>query len=83
VSATAVTAHIKAMFFTYLFQAYAAWFFASAMLIWLGSVLYRTTRNTLNAYAGHTAEVQEPLPLPVLIPPRPTRQPRAHLTTAA
>jgi DNA-directed RNA polymerase specialized sigma24 family protein len=33
------------MFITYLLQTYAYWLFASVMFFWLGSVLYRTTRN--------------------------------------
>jgi hypothetical protein len=60
--------------------AYASWLFAAAMFFWLGSVLYRTTRNTLNAYAAEEAEPMAPV---VHIPARPTRQPRVPLTTAA
>lgn len=71
------------MFFTYLFHAYAAWLFASAMFIWLGSVLYRTTRNTLAESSGPAQQgVGAPTPV-VPIPPRPARKPRVPLTNAA
>lgn len=76
-SGTAVAAHIRTMLITDLLHAYAYWLFASAMFIWLASVLYRTTRNTLSAY------VPEAPAAVVRLPDYPARAPRVHLTTAA
>lgn len=71
------------MFFTYLFHAYAAWIFASVLFIWLGSVLYRTTRNTVAEYSAPAQQgVEAPTPV-VRIPASPARKPRAPLTNAA
>jgi hypothetical protein len=69
------------MFITYLLHAYAVWLFASAMFIWLGSVLYRTTRDTLNA--SYAEGVGTPTPQAIPLPVRPVREPTVHLTAAA
>ncbi|GAA4033298.1 hypothetical protein GCM10023063_16040 [Arthrobacter methylotrophus] len=75
------------MFLTYLLQVYGYWLFASTMFIWLGSALYRTIRNTLNAGFEDAVEVAAPpRPRTVRVPARPTRKPGIHqqqLTTAA
>lgn len=64
-----------------LLHLYAAWLFAAVMFIWLGSVLYRTTRNTFGTDQS-TEGVAAPTPS-VSIPARPTRKPRVPLTHAA
>ncbi len=72
------------MFIIDLLATYAAWLFAAAMFFWLGSVLYRTTRNTLNAYTTETAtDAEPPAAVIVHIPSRPARKPRVPLTNAA
>jgi hypothetical protein len=68
------------MFITYLLYVYTAWLFASAMFIWLGSVLYRTTRDTLNASYVEADEIGTPAPQAI---PRPVREPTIHLAEAA
>ena len=81
-SGTALTAHIRSMLITDLLSAYAHWLFASAMFIWLTSVLYRTTRDTVSAYAAEDTASVAPRAA-VLLPARPDRDPRVHLTAAA
>jgi hypothetical protein len=71
------------MFIAYLLHAYASWLFASVMFIWLGSVLYRTTRNTLNASYAETEGAGNPVPQVIQLPARPVREPSVHLATAA
>jgi hypothetical protein len=71
------------MFITYLLHVYAVWLFASAMFIWLGSVLYRTTRDTLNASYAEAEEIGTPAPQAIPLPARPVREPTVHLTAAA
>jgi hypothetical protein len=67
-----------------LLNAYALWLFAAAMFIWLGSVLYRTTRNTLNAhFEDATEKAAPPSPRTVRVPARPTHMPSIQLTNAA
>lgn len=70
------------MFITYLLHTYASWLFASVMFIWLGSVLYRTTRNTLNVSYAETEGVGGPTPQLIRLPARPVREPSVHLTAA-
>lgn len=67
-----------------LLLAYAYWLLTAATLFWTGSLLYRTTRNTLSAYAPEAVpdEVRAALPPIALIPARPTRKPRIPLTAA-
>lgn len=84
VTATGVTAHIRTMLITDLLLTYASWLFATVMFVWLGSVLYRTTRNTFAPdWAQTTEDVETPAPVLVNIPVRPTRKPRVPLTPAA
>lgn len=84
VTATRHPAHMTGMLIIDLLIAYASWLFASVMFFWLGSVLYRTTRNTLNASFEHRTERDgAPTPPVIHIPARPTRKPRVPLTSAA
>ena len=65
--------------------AYTNWLFAGVTLYWMASILYRTTRDTLNADAQDDTPlgVGAPTPKLVLIPAQPARKPRIPLTTAA
>jgi hypothetical protein len=75
---------MKPMFITDLLLAYASWLFASVMFFWLGSVLYRTTRNTFFPASENAADgVAAPVPSVVHTPARPIRKPRVPLTPAA
>jgi len=60
---------------------YLAWIFAALMFFWLGSVLYRTTRNTIHAGAEDSTALVTAAKKSV--PNLPDRSPRIHLTTAA
>ena len=71
------------MFIIYLLHVYAVWLFASAMFIWLGSVLYRTTRDTLNDSYAEADEIGTPAPQAIPLPARPVREPTIHLAEAA
>lgn len=65
-----------------LLYVYAAWLFAAAMFFWLGSVLYRTTRNTFDPF--HTEEATEVVGIPTSsTPPIPARKPRVPLSHTA
>lgn len=75
---------MKPMFINDLLLAYASWLFASVMFFWLGSVLYRTTRNTFAPAPDQAADrVAAPVPSVAHIPARPIRKPRVPLTNAA
>lgn len=77
-------AHIMPMLITHLLLTYTSWIFASVMFFWLGSILYRTTRNTFCPAPEQSAEgVGTPTPSVVNIPARPIRKPRVPLTAAA
>jgi hypothetical protein len=68
----------------HLLSAYAAWLLACGIPVWLGSFLYRTTRNTIAAYTAPEAEgVGVPTPQIFRLPPRPAHEPSIHLPTAA
>lgn len=73
---------MTAMFITYLFSSYATWLFASVMFIWLGSALYRTTRNTLNASCAESEGVGAPTPSVLRLPSLPGHAPTIHLAAA-
>lgn len=68
---------------TDLLHFYAAWLFATVMFIWLGSVLYRTTRNTFFPSDTPAEGVGGATPSTSRIPARPIRRPRVPLTPAA
>lgn len=65
-----------------LLTAYASWLTVGATLFWMGSILYRTTRDTLNTCVTEDTSkgVGTPTPRITHIPARPTRIP---MTAAA
>lgn len=74
-----------------LISIYAAWLIAAAVPIWFISLLYRTTRNTINAGRDTIAEeAAAPTPLSDILagdagdlPPRPDHEPGDHANARA
>jgi hypothetical protein len=70
-------AHMGKMLVNALLFNYAAWIFATSMFIWLGSVVYRSTQNTLNAAYDLRQEEEEIAARKVLRIPRLPRRARS------
>lgn len=62
---------------------YAAWLLACAIPVWLGSYLFRSILNTLDAGAPADRGVGAPTPFVVILPARPDYEPTVHLPAAA
>ena len=72
------------MMIEHLLSAYAAWLVACGVPVWFASFLYRTTRNTIGAYAPPVTEgAGTPTPSVASLPARPAHEPTIHLPTAA
>lgn len=77
-------AHMRDMLISDLLLAYASWLFATFLFVWMGSVLYRTTRNTFGRQQEQASEgVGAPTPPALHIPAHPVRKPRIPLTQSA
>lgn len=72
------------MLITDLLYMYGLWLFATALFLWLASILYRLSQGTFGPVPDAPAEPAIAPKAPVLnLPPRPTRKPRIPLTHAA
>lgn len=73
------------MLITDLLYMYGLWLFATAMFLWLASILYRLSNGTFGPVPDEAPAEPTVAPMAsvVALPPRPTRKPRVPLTNAA
>lgn len=63
---------------------YGLWLFATALFVWLATILYRLSQNTFGPVPEATSvPARTPAAAVVNLPPQPTRKPRVPLTRAA
>ncbi|QOD06159.1 hypothetical protein IDT60_20720 (plasmid) [Pseudarthrobacter sp. BIM B-2242] len=70
-----------AMLIADLLYMYGLWLFATALFVWLATILYRLSRNTFGPVPE--APARPTAAAVVNLPPQPTRKPRVPLTRAA
>ena len=71
------------MMVEHLLASYAAWLLACAVPVWLGSYLFRSILNTIDAGEPAASGVEGPTPLMRSIPAAPAQDPTIHLPAAA
>lgn len=76
---------MMAMLIADLLRMYGLWLFATAMFLWLASILFRLSRNTFGPVPEEAPAEPAVAPMAsvVALPPRPARKPRVPLTHAA